>query len=129
MRVSCVSLIVLLASFAATASAEVVDLSEQGFTIRNVAQIAAHRSRVYSSAVDSVGRWWDPAHTFSGLAATLTLDARPGGCFCERLANGGATHLTVVYVARRPPMPFSRGSAREPRSGAAERVLGPRDKT
>jgi hypothetical protein len=83
---------------AGPAAAEVVDSSANGFTVRNAAPIAAHPSRVYNVAIDLVGRWWNPAHTFSKNAANLTLDATPGGCLCERLANGGAVHLTVIHV-------------------------------
>ncbi len=100
-------IVTLLICAGATASAEVVDASEHGFTVRNVARIAAHRSRVYNAAVNLVGRWWDPAHTFSGLAANLSLEARPGGCLCERLTNGGVVHLNVVYVAAQQEVRFA----------------------
>ena len=32
--------------------------------------------------------WWDGQHTYSGDAKNLSLRAVPGGCFCERLADG-----------------------------------------
>ena len=94
-------ILVLLVSCLALAvpgGAEVVDSSENGFSVRNVAQVAAHPSRVYNAAVDLVSRWWNPAYSYSKNAANLTLEARPGGCLCERLTNGGVTHLTVVYA-------------------------------
>jgi uncharacterized protein YndB with AHSA1/START domain len=91
-------LLVALLTTASPADAEVIDSAAHGFAVRSVAEIAAHPSRVYNTAVSLVGRWWNPAHTFSKNAANLTLDARPGGCLCERLPNGGVTHLTVVYV-------------------------------
>jgi hypothetical protein len=101
-------LAVVLVSSTASASAEVIDVGEHGFTVRNVAQIAAHRSRVYNTAVDLIARWWDPAHTFSGLATNLSLDLKPGGCLCERLTTGGGvTHLTLVYVAPSQEIRFS----------------------
>jgi uncharacterized protein YndB with AHSA1/START domain len=43
-------------------------------------------------------RWWDPAHTYSGAAANLTLDPDAGGCFCETLKNGKVRHLTVSDI-------------------------------
>ena len=92
---------------AGSAGAEVVDATAQGFAVRNVAQIAAHPSRVYNAAVDLVGRWWNPAHSFSKNPANLTLEARPGGCLCERLANGVAVHLTVVYFAAQQEIRFT----------------------
>ena len=75
--------------------------------MRNVAQIAAQPSRVYNAAVDLVSRWWHPAHSFSNNSANLSLDARPGGCLCERLANGSATHLTVVYFVAQQEVRFT----------------------
>ena len=48
----------------------------------------------------AVGDWWNPAHTFSGDAHNLSLDAKATGCFCEKLPNAGsARHLEVVYAA------------------------------
>jgi len=39
---------------------------------------------------------------YSHDAKNLSIDPRPGGCFCEKLPNGGGIeHLRVVYVA--PP--------------------------
>ena len=91
-------LAVVCLAAAVPAAGEVVDSTANGFVVRNVAQIAAHPSRSYNTAVALIGRWWNPAHTFSGNAANLTLDARPDGCLCERLTNGGVSHLRVLYV-------------------------------
>lgn len=100
-------LMTLVLAAAAPAAAEVVESSANGFAVRNTAQIAAHPSRVYNAAVDLVGRWWNPAHTFSKNAANLTLEARPGGCLCERITNGGVVHLTVIYVAMQQEIRFT----------------------
>lgn len=46
-----------------------------------------------------VGSWWNPEHTYSGHSANLTLTLQPGGCWCEKLDNGGfVRHLEVVLV-------------------------------
>jgi uncharacterized protein YndB with AHSA1/START domain len=38
-------------------------------------------------------RWWSSAHTYSGNAANLSLDAQAGGCWCERWRDAaGASH-------------------------------------
>ena len=102
-------LLVACLSVAVSGAAEVVDSSVNGFVVRNTAQIAAHPTRVYTAAVDLLGRWWNPAHTFSNNSANLTLDAKPGGCLCERIANGGVVHLTVVYVDAQRELRFSGG--------------------
>jgi uncharacterized protein YndB with AHSA1/START domain len=104
------ALLVVWMSFGAPAAAEVIDSTVNGFAVRNVAQIAAHPSRVYSTAASLVSRWWNPAHTFSSNSANLSLDARPGGCFCESVANGGVVHLTVVSVVAQQEVRFSGGT-------------------
>jgi Polyketide cyclase / dehydrase and lipid transport len=85
--------------FAAPAAAEVVDSTPHGFAVRNVVVIAANPVRVYNTAVEMVGRWWNPAHSHSKNSSNLTLEPRPGGCLCERLPVGGVVHLTTVYAA------------------------------
>ena len=78
---------------------EVVDSSKSGFTVRNTFQVSAPAEKVFEKLVDDVGKWWDPAHTWSGESKNLSIEARAGGCFCEKLEDGGSVeHLTVVYV-------------------------------
>ena len=61
--------------------------------------IAAPRPKVYDALAQSVGGWWDPQHTYSGDAKNLSIDPKPGGCFCERLVEqGGVQHAMVVLV-------------------------------
>jgi len=80
-------------------TAEVKDSSAIGFTIQDTVIIAAEPSDVYHSLVVDVGRWWNSAHTFSGNANNLSIDDRAGGCFCEKLENGGSVrHLEVVFA-------------------------------
>ncbi|MGD1043848.1 MAG: SRPBCC family protein [Bacteroidota bacterium] len=81
------------------AAAEVKDSSAIGFTIQDTIIIAADPNDVYHSLVADVGHWWDSAHTFSGNASSLSIDDRAGGCFCEKLENGGSVrHLEVVFA-------------------------------
>lgn len=89
------------ASMAGAARAEVVASAPGGFQSRHVSEIAAAPERVWAALL-SLPKWWSPAHTYSGEAARLTLDAQPGGCFCERLKDGGGVlHATVVQVRPR----------------------------
>jgi uncharacterized protein YndB with AHSA1/START domain len=91
-----VLLVVLLAS---SASADVVDSGATGFTLKTVVSIAAPPERVYRTLVDP-GSWWDREHTYTGDAKNLSIDARPGGCFCEKLPDGGGVeHGRVVNLA------------------------------
>ena len=90
--------VALLALTPAAAPAEVVDVGDNGFTIRETAVVSADPARAWTALVD-VGKWWDPDHTYSHDASNLTLDARPGGCWCEKLpGKGGVAHMTVLFV-------------------------------
>ncbi len=80
------------------AQAEVTDASEAGFTSKHTLTITAPRSRVFEALTAQVGQWWDPRHSFGGSASAFTLEAKPGGCFCEALENGAVVHMRVVYV-------------------------------
>lgn len=77
---------------------EVADSGANGFTIKIVTNIHAAPADVYKKLVHNVGDWWNSQHTFSGDAHNLSIDERPMGCFCEKLANGGGVrHMEVLY--------------------------------
>lgn len=81
------------------ARAEVVDAAANGFMVREQLHIAAPPDQVYAALIAPSG-WWSSRHTFSGSAANLTLDAKAGGCWCEKLADGGSVqHMTVYFAA------------------------------
>ena len=80
-------------------SADVVDSTPNGFTTRSATEISAVPRAVYLALTGQVGSWWDPQHTWSGDAKNMSIDARAGGCFCEKLANGGSVqHMTVILA-------------------------------
>jgi uncharacterized protein YndB with AHSA1/START domain len=100
MRSNTVALAILFAILAVPLRGEVIESTAAGFLVRNTAAISAPPAKVYSALTDGVGRWWDPAHTFSHDARNLSLDAKPGGCFCERLPGGGGVeHMSVLYAS------------------------------
>ena len=91
--------LVLVSAASGAASAEVKSATQNGFEVTSAVTIASPPDRVYT-ALGEVGRWWSPSHTFSRDAANLSLELRAGGCFCERLKDGGSVqHLQVVYAA------------------------------
>jgi hypothetical protein len=82
------------------AQAEIVDSSAHGFTVRDTVLIAKTPLDVYNHIVSDVGKWWNPAHTWSRKASNLSIDARAQGCFCEKLENGGSVrHMEVVFAS------------------------------
>ena len=95
---SIAALVALAAPLAA--AAEIVESTDSGFVVRSEVVVADRSQKAYRALTESIGSWWDPAHTFSGDARNLSLEPRPGGCFCERLPDGGGVqHQTVSYVA------------------------------
>lgn len=92
-------LIALPLLLAIPAPAEVVRTSDTGFATQHKLTVATSPEKVWEALVHPE-RWWDGAHTYSGSAANLSMDARPGGCWCEKTAAGGVEHMRVLYVAK-----------------------------
>jgi uncharacterized protein YndB with AHSA1/START domain len=88
----------LTLTYVPAAIPEVTSAGAAGFAVREKVHIAAPPAGVYAALL-TPAHWWNSEHTFSGDAANLSLDARAGGCFCEKLPHGGSVqHLTVVMV-------------------------------
>jgi len=89
----------LLFATASPGAAEVVDKGPAGFTLRIEQRTTATPAATYKAFVEGLAMWWDGAHTYSGSSKNLSIDARPGGCFCEAFpAGGGTEHARVIYV-------------------------------
>lgn len=103
---------------AGAARAEVTEAQPGGFQVRHQVSIAAPASAVWGVLVQP-SKWWAPAHTWSGSAANLSLGAASGGCFCERLPNGGSVlHMTTVHAAPGQKLVLSGGLGPLQSSGA-----------
>jgi uncharacterized protein YndB with AHSA1/START domain len=82
----------------APANAEVKETRENGFVIEATVMADDNPTAVYRQLVRVAG-WWDPKHTWSGSARNLKLDPKAGGCFCEKLADGGSVqHARVIFA-------------------------------
>ena len=82
---------------AAVARAETSGVSPAGFMVRIHRDVAAAPHEVYAT-IARIGTWWSSAHTWSGDAANLSLDAKAGGCFCERWGGNSVAHGQVILV-------------------------------
>lgn len=95
LRLLCATAFLLAAT---PAAAEVKNSSDHGFTVEQRVTLVVPPEVLYRS-LGQIGSWWSGEHTYSGKASNLSLELRPGGCFCERLpAGGGIEHLRVAYV-------------------------------
>lgn len=78
--------------------AAVNDSGANGFSVTEKVHIAAAPDKVYAELTQPAD-WWSSKHTFSKDAANLSLDANAGGCWCEKLPDGGSVqHLTVFFA-------------------------------
>jgi uncharacterized protein YndB with AHSA1/START domain len=91
------ALAVAALGIAGPAGAEVIDASATGFVSQHRLVIAAPPDKVWAAVVRPQW-WWSKDHSYSGDAANLSLDPRPGGCWCERLPGGGVEHGRVVFA-------------------------------
>ena len=88
---------------------EVLDLGDNGFTVKQTVTVGGDAAHAYAALVD-VGKWWDPAHTWSGDAANLTIDPKAQGCWCEKLPPAGSVrHMTVVFASPGKMLRFEGG--------------------
>jgi uncharacterized protein YndB with AHSA1/START domain len=81
-------------------SGSIADSSSNSFTVSYERKINITSARIYTSFTADIAKWWDPDHTWSGSAANLSIVPEAGGCFCEKLENGGSVqHMRVLYAA------------------------------
>lgn len=87
----------LMALTAAPALAEVKSATAGGFEVAGSIAVAAPPARVWS-VLTAPDAWWSRDHRwFRG--STLSLDLAPGGCWCERAADGRVSrHLETALV-------------------------------
>ena len=82
----------------APATAGVVSAGSHGFEVQHVVNLVIPQPKAFA-AFSQVGQWWSKEHTYSGDAARMSLQMRPGGCFCETLdGGGGVEHMRVAYL-------------------------------
>ena len=97
MRIYAGALAALLAT--APAGAEVKSAEAGGFEVEAKAVVAATPAEAYDM-LGRIGEWWNKEHTYSGDSANLRLKLKVGGCFCERIPDGGGEieHMRVIYA-------------------------------
>ena len=90
--------LIALSMMAAPANAAVIAAGDHGFEIQHSVNLVVPQSQAFT-AFGEIGRWWNKEHTYSGDATRMSMQLRPGGCFCEPLdGGGGIEHMRVTYV-------------------------------
>lgn len=108
---TCIAGVALLSLFvfAPSSRGEVVETDAFGFVTSAQVRIATDPATAFV-AFERIESWWDASHTFGGDAKQLSLSLVPGGCFCERFAEGeGTVHLRVMFVRRNELVRFEGG--------------------
>lgn len=95
-RAIVLALVPLSTSFIPVAAA-VKEGADDRITIESVVMAERSPAEVYGLLVKPQ-LWWDGSHTYSGAATNLRLDARAGGCFCEKLGRGSIEHGRVIHA-------------------------------
>lgn len=85
---------------AGTAWADVTAKASDGFSLHIASVVKLDRDAAWARLLD-VASWWNPAHSYSGDAKSLSLDAKAGGCWCEIWNGGEVEHGRVVTVMPR----------------------------
>ncbi|MDQ3075065.1 MAG: SRPBCC family protein [Pseudomonadota bacterium] len=87
---------IFLALIAAPASAVIVGADSHGFEVRQTIELPVQPAQALASFAQ-IGSWWSKDHTYSGNASRLSLELRPGGCWCEQLDRGGGVeHMRIA---------------------------------
>jgi uncharacterized protein YndB with AHSA1/START domain len=86
------------AAMSSPAMAEVKDATAAGFTVENSADVPVDAATAWRVLTGEVDAWWPKDHTWWGEASKLSIDARAGGCFCEKAGDQQAQHMQVVFV-------------------------------
>ncbi len=96
-------------SFATGADAKVASQSATGFVVTHETDVTLDPKAAYEAFVN-IGAWWSGAHSYSGDAKNISIDAKAGGCWCETLPNGGSVrHMTVINAMPGAMLVFSGG--------------------
>lgn len=90
--------LIAISMMATPASAAVVAADDHGFEIQHSINLVVPQAEAFT-AFGQIGQWWNNEHTYSGDGKRMSLQMRPGGCFCEPLEGGGGIeHMRVTYV-------------------------------
>lgn len=86
------------ATFAPLTAHADVTTGTTGFVVKHEVTVPLAPTAAYAQVL-RVQDWWDPEHTYSGKAENLSVDVKPGGCWCESLEGGGfIEHMRLILA-------------------------------
>jgi len=88
-------LLLLALLIAAPAQARLTQSAPDSFVSTSEAVLPLPPEQVWSALL-AWNAWWDPAHSYSGAAGVLDLQAEAGGAVMERWSGGSVRHAVVL---------------------------------
>ncbi len=92
------ALVVVGTAIAVPSLAAVKEATPSGFTLENSADVPVDAATAWRVLINDVDAWWPKSHSWWGEDSKFSIDARAGGCFCEKAGDQQAQHLQVVFV-------------------------------
>jgi hypothetical protein len=95
-----ITIIACLLLASAPLTADITESGEHGFSVSHSITSKAEPFVVYRTMTSHIDQWWSGDHSWSGDASNFYMKLERGGCFCERLPNGGRVeHLRIIYFS------------------------------
>ena len=90
-------LLLLCLTLSCSLHAELVSKDKYGFEVKIEKTVPVSTAVAYQQFLQ-VGQWWNGDHTWFGQSKDLYIEAKAGGCFCEKSGDKQALHMLVSYV-------------------------------
>ncbi len=87
----------LLSLVCVSSQAEVQKSAADGFQIQIKTTVNTTPEKAYQQFI-KVNEWWSSDHSWFGDQKNFSIEAKAGGCFCEKLNDKQVLHMTVTYV-------------------------------
>lgn len=97
----------LIAAIASPTHAEVKTVTDTGFNVVHIAEVAAEPDVIWKRLI-APKSYWSKAHSWSGTSDGFYIDAQAGGCFCELFqekgvdgktkTTGSVEHMRVIFA-------------------------------
>lgn len=93
-----IALLLFTINIAWLAQAEVVDVSDHGFIVKNQFTTVQPATKVWQALINDVDKWWPKSHSWWGETSKFQIEAKAGGCFCEIAGDKSAEHMRISFV-------------------------------
>lgn len=82
---------------APSARADILSASADSIVVQYKSDVAFAKADLWARLAQP-SLWWSPDHTYSHIAANMSLKLTPGGCWCEMWKGGAVEHGRVIAI-------------------------------